>query len=280
VFPNTKDAPTSPPQGLIDYLATQRKYDAAQVWPHDSVPLDILKNLGLSVQDKGVDGVLQTLLGQFNAYRERFGNCRVPQNWQEDEKLARWVSAQRLDYGRGDISRERIAKLEQIGFDWSAGKPTWDYRFSELCTYKERFGNTLVPVKWRENPLLGGWVSAQRYKHNAGKLRKDFAERLNSIGFEWRAPNTFLQSGIPLAKRIEALLAHKAEHGHLTVSRSSEKYPGLAQWMTEQRKLFNDGTISEQLKRQLDEIGFPWKPAALRVSERLCAGHKRERKTI
>jgi hypothetical protein len=27
------------------YLATQRKYDAAQVWPHDLVPLDILKNL-------------------------------------------------------------------------------------------------------------------------------------------------------------------------------------------------------------------------------------------
>ena len=44
------------------YLATQRKYDAAQVWPHGSVPLDILKNLGLTQQDQGVDGVLQTLL--------------------------------------------------------------------------------------------------------------------------------------------------------------------------------------------------------------------------
>ncbi len=195
-------------------------------------------------------------------YRERFGDCRVPQNWEEDEKLARWVSAQRLDYGRGDISSERIAMLEKIGFDWSAGKPTWNDRFTELCAYKKRFGNTLVPVKWRENPLLGGWVSAQRYKHNAGKLRKEFVERLNSIGFEWRAPNTFLQSGIPLAKRIEALLAHKAEHGHLTVSRSSEKYPGLAQWMTEQRKLFKEGTISKELKSQLDEMGFPWKPAA------------------
>jgi hypothetical protein len=27
------------------YLATQRKHDAAHVWPHGSVPLDILKNL-------------------------------------------------------------------------------------------------------------------------------------------------------------------------------------------------------------------------------------------
>ena len=211
-------------------------------------------------------------------YRERFHHCRVPQNWEENEKLARWVSAQRVDYSHGNISRERIAKLEEIGFDWSAGKPTWDDRFTELCAYKKRFGNTLVRVKWRENPLLGGWVSAQRYKHNAGKLRKEFVERLNSIGFEWRAPNTFLKSGIPLAKRIEALLAHKAEHGHLTVSRSSEKYPGLAQWMTEQRKLFRDGTIPNELKRQLDEMGFPWKPAALDTDKQwfeIFAGYKK-----
>jgi hypothetical protein len=71
------------------YLATQRKYDAAQVWPHDSVPLDILKNLGLTQQDQDVDGVLQTLLGQFNAYQIKFrtgrpvmacgtGNARLP----------------------------------------------------------------------------------------------------------------------------------------------------------------------------------------------------------
>ena len=65
------------------YLATQRKYDAAQVWPHDSVPLDILKNLGLSQQDRGVDGVLQTLLGQFDAYQVKFRTGRPSLTWRE-----------------------------------------------------------------------------------------------------------------------------------------------------------------------------------------------------
>jgi predicted helicase len=65
------------------YLATQRKYDAAQVWPHGSVPLDILKNLGLTVQDKGVDGVLQTLLGEFNAYQVKFRTGRPALTWRE-----------------------------------------------------------------------------------------------------------------------------------------------------------------------------------------------------
>jgi predicted helicase len=65
------------------YLATQRKYDAAQVWPHGSVPLDILKNLGLTQQDQGVDGVLQTLLGQFNAYQIKFRTGRPALTWRE-----------------------------------------------------------------------------------------------------------------------------------------------------------------------------------------------------
>ncbi len=65
------------------YLATQRKHDAAQVWPHGSVPLDILKNLGLTQQDQGVDGVLQTLLGQFNAYQVKFRTGRPSLTWRE-----------------------------------------------------------------------------------------------------------------------------------------------------------------------------------------------------
>jgi superfamily II DNA or RNA helicase len=65
------------------YLATQRKHDAAQVWPHNSVPLDLLKNLGLTQQDQGVDGVLQTLLGEFNAYQVKFRTGRPALTWRE-----------------------------------------------------------------------------------------------------------------------------------------------------------------------------------------------------
>jgi predicted helicase len=59
------------------YFATERKHDAAQVWPHGSVPLDILKKLGLTQQDQGVDGVLQTLLGEFSQNPEISGHPAV-----------------------------------------------------------------------------------------------------------------------------------------------------------------------------------------------------------
>jgi superfamily II DNA or RNA helicase len=193
---------------------------------------------------------------------KRFGHCRVPQNWKENKPLAYWIKTQRHDYVRGELSSERIALLEKIGFEWWLGLPTWDHRFAELCAFKEKFKHTRVPVKWPENPLLGRWVSSQRRKHTTGELRKKYEDRLNAIGFEWRAPNN-IQNTIPLAKRIESLLAHKTEHGHLTVSQRNKKYLGLASWMTEQRAKLKNKTLPEEIKRQLDAIGFPWTPAAL-----------------
>jgi len=65
------------------YLATQRKHDAAKVWPHAAVPLEILQKLGLSEQDYGVDGVFQTLLGNHNAYQVKFRSARQPLTWRE-----------------------------------------------------------------------------------------------------------------------------------------------------------------------------------------------------
>ena len=194
-------------------------------------------------------------------YWKRFGHCRVPQNWKENKSLAYWIKTQRHEYVRGELSSERIALLEKIGFEWWLSLPTWDHRFAELCAFKEKFKHTRVPVMWAENPLLGRWVSNQRRKYTIGELRKEYEDRLNAISFEWRAPNA-LQQAVPFEKRLEALLAHKTEHGHLAVSRLNKKYRGLAEWMTEQRAKLRDKTLPEEIKRQLDAIGFPWIPAA------------------
>ena len=58
------------------YLATQRKHDAAKVWPLTSVPTQILQTLGLATKDYGIDGVFQTLLGNFSAYQVKFRTNR------------------------------------------------------------------------------------------------------------------------------------------------------------------------------------------------------------
>lgn len=65
------------------YLATQRKHDTHQVWPRSATPLDVLGKLGLGEMDYGVDGVLETLLGDLSAYQVKFRAGREPMTWRE-----------------------------------------------------------------------------------------------------------------------------------------------------------------------------------------------------
>jgi superfamily II DNA or RNA helicase len=65
------------------YLATQRRHDAAKVWPLNAVPTAVLEQLGLASKDYGVDGVFQTHLGQLNAYQVKFRTDRPALTWHE-----------------------------------------------------------------------------------------------------------------------------------------------------------------------------------------------------
>ena len=192
-------------------------------------------------------------------FRNRLGHCRVPQKWKENKSLAHWVATQRLDYSKGELHCDRIALLDKLGFEWKVSVGTWDERFAELCNYKERFGNTRVPTKWPENRLLGKWVVDQRFDKRHGKLRNHFEERLNAIGFEWEVPRAVMPAK-SVDWRIDQLIAMKSKHGHMSASRRDKDYPGLADWMTEQRARLKAGKLPDEIKLRLDSIGFPWTP--------------------
>ena len=63
---------------------------------------------------------------QLRQYRVDHGDCKVPRNYERSPSLGQWVNNQRRSYnnvqtgnkkGR-QISQERIAKLDSIGFFW------------------------------------------------------------------------------------------------------------------------------------------------------------------
>jgi hypothetical protein len=208
-------------------------------------------------------------------YRKRFGHCRVPQDWTGNRKLAQWVKTQRMEYGRGELDRERRALLEKIGFEWASALGTWDERFAELCAFQKRFNHTLVPVKWPENPLLGRWASGQRYKRKRGKLRKESEDRLNSIGFAWDARPVVTQiarTPTDPDKQWRAMFdlfkAHAAVHGVATVQVIDQDTAKLNRWMLSQRRAKKEGNLREARIQALDEIGFVWRRNLRRASER------------
>jgi hypothetical protein len=113
--------------------------------------------------------------------------------WTENPLLGRWVSQQRQQKKSGKLHPKREEMLNAVGFDWGftrdlAGvspQDLWPVRYGQLVEFKNRYGHGDVPVKWPENPQLGGWVSRQRQFKKSGKLLPDREQMLSEIGFKW-----------------------------------------------------------------------------------------------
>ena len=111
--------------------------------------VDILTNIGF-IWIAVADIPWQTRLEQLKGYKEKYGNCLVPNKFKEENALGRWVDKQRHDYrklkeGKKSVMvEERIRQLEELGFCWSVDEHVWNIRFKELQEYKEITGNCLV----------------------------------------------------------------------------------------------------------------------------------------
>ena len=146
-------------------------------------------------------------------YKEKHGNCLVPNRYSKDPQLGNWVSTQRrqfkaLQEGRAEatsMTKARAAKLDSIGFKWSTQDPRhipWSARYQELVAFREKYGHAQVPIGWEDNVQLSNWVSTQRQEYKllqkgkSSRLTNDRIDLLNKVDFVWEA-----QRGGPRRKR-------------------------------------------------------------------------------
>ena len=129
------------------------------------------------------------------AYKEKYGNCSVPRNL-KNKQLSGWVGAQRANKKKGVLDRERVKRLDELGFSWDQKEEYWEQRFQELVDYKEKHRDCLVPDKWEENKQLSGWVGAQRANKKKGVLDRERVKRLDELGFSWNPKKELVTSGM------------------------------------------------------------------------------------
>jgi hypothetical protein len=128
---------------------------------------------------------------ELTAYHQRFGHCRVPRDWPENQRLARWVWFQRQRHKYGLLLPEEFARLESLGFAWKIKNhldEMWDRQFARLVDYIQRFGHCRVPHHCPEYKSLRSWIQTQRLRLKFGKLKPERVVRLNSIDFPGNFP--------------------------------------------------------------------------------------------
>ncbi|KAJ1450291.1 helicase associated domain-containing protein, partial [Pelagophyceae sp. CCMP2097] len=200
------------------------------------------------------------------AYLAAHGNCAVPQTFAaaDGTNLGAWVSRLRQAYKAGELSPERIERLEAVVFVWRvpfrSATLGWDKTFELLQAYCEANGHCAVPDTFvaADGTKLGQWVAWQRSVHKAGKLSAERVERLEAVEFVWRSP-----VGLAAAwdAHFELLAAYHAAHGNCVMPSNFVAADGtkLGSWVDRQRTAHHTGKLSAERVERLKAVAFVWK---------------------
>ena len=188
--------------------------------------------------------------GELEGFKVRFGNCLVPRNWPENHQLANWVGNQRAFFRRNKLAVEQIQKLNAIDFEWEPIDQFWEEMFAALVRYKQLHHDCNVPQEFPDNQELANWLGNQR--HRKERLTAEQVLRLDEQGVIWNPREALWETN------FASLVRFKEKHGHCDVTRSNKEFPGLAQWVNNQRALKRNNKLSGDRIRRLDVQGFKW----------------------
>ena len=187
---------------------------------------------------------------------------------EQDEELAEIIRESKEAKGRDEVFNPKRFKDKVevigplIGLDELTNSiyveaidrfgESWDEWYGRLLKFKEREGHCRVTTNHLEGEYrLGVWVASQRTKRS--KLSETRRQRLDALGFVWD------EVAQKWEENFNALKKFKEREGHCRVPHNHfEDEYSIGQWVTSLRSRMIE--LSEERRRELDELDFVWDP--------------------
>lgn len=197
-------------------------------------------------------------------YRTEHGDLLVPVRYRDknDFALGEWIVYNRQRYLGGNLTQNRIERLEAIGMVWSTSNDLREQNYATATQYYLEHGDLEVPIKY-ETPSgfgLGVWLGAQRAAHKAGELPQEQVERLDALGMDWTNRNDRKWMSL-----YDVAAAYYHEHGNLNVPSEYVTPDGvlLGKWVARQRYAYlnpdrSSARVTPERKALLDKLGMVW----------------------
>jgi superfamily II DNA or RNA helicase len=220
--------------------------------PGTSVSADDLGKLGISLPstvDESFGTALRTYLvehvtvswnfwfGLLEAHVQEHGTAWVSAKHvtRDGYKLGMWINGQRNARLNGQLSEERINRLESLpGWVWDAYKEKWETGLAALMEYVRVHGDAKVPMKYvtPQGFGLGGWISTARRKKSKNQISLDRISRLEAIpGWSWSVLEESWEDGF---RMLEEFVAERGDARVPTTYVAPNGYK-LGDWVDRQR---------------------------------------------
>jgi hypothetical protein len=224
-------------------------------------------------RDRGWDRMYYAL----KEFHHACGHCRVPKNWRDHPRLARWTSRQRFLLRHSALRPDRRARLEELDFHQSMARSrvetprrprkrvstirenAWSSQYEALRRFHELHGHSDVPRRLEEDPALARWVSHQRELKSSGRLPAGRIALLDQLQFPWSGRGRLTLSRDSAWERAFArLAAYRKAHGTCNVPARHAQDPFLGHWVSAQRRHHKTGRLKPERVRRLARLGLKW----------------------
>lgn len=173
-----------------------------------------------------------------------------------------WVATQRERYRRGRLSRERVARLEEIAcWTWEPLADAWRRAYDILRGFAGGHppvrGLLRIPIERVEDFDLNAWATNQRRDHAAGRLAQERVELLEAVpGWTWNTAEA------KFARGMDALRSFVEREGHFEPpSGHREAGVSLRAWVYGVRAQYARGALAPERAAQLEALdGWTWTP--------------------
>ncbi|KAA8499871.1 hypothetical protein FVE85_7456 [Porphyridium purpureum] len=181
---------------------------------------------------------------------------------EELRTLRKWAWSQAVQRRKGTLSRNKVQRLQSIGFIWADGRrkardarrhrvenqavrkhPTWKMRVRALANFQREHGHADVP---RFHPVLGSWAKEQRFLFKRKQLSRERQLQLESLGFKWDPHGDRWETKFAM---LQAKLVEDREF-------SSNESIMLTKWLNRQRCAFQKGRLAAEREARLLSLGI------------------------
>jgi len=147
--------------------------------------IERLEEIGLKWKLAYVPETFKQHCLDLEAFKSEFGHCNVPYKYSADPSLWKWCSNMRYAYNQiqqgqtpsGNLTQDRIERLEEIGLKWKLTTETFEQRCHDLEAFKCEFGHYNVPSKYwgigaiRSDPPTKRYSKDRYQGANSPKMR-------------------------------------------------------------------------------------------------------------
>ena len=208
-------------------------------------------------------------------YYKKNENLNIPRRFRTNDgytfdengkyRLGTWVAHQRLYYSKGNLSQDRIDKLNTLNMRWDniVKQIPFEQMVEYLKLYKEHYHSLNIPYEFKTNDgytydkngeiNLGTWLSHRKAEYYKQTLNLDKLNILKDLGvkFDMSQKKSSWDEMYELATEVYN------QNGNIDVSKDFVyKDKGLGAWIALQQQAIFAGTIEQDKLLRLDMLGI------------------------